>query len=57
MLTTSKRATILRCLIEGNSVRSTVRITGAAKGTILSLLERMGEACTRIRREMTGSCG
>jgi IS1 family transposase len=39
------RAQILRCLVEGNSIRSTVRITGASKNTITKLLVEVGEAC------------
>lgn len=42
----SKRAAILRCLVEGNSVRSTTRITGTAKGTVLKLLVEAGEFCS-----------
>ena len=45
-LDTAKRAAILRCLIEGNSILATSRITGAAKQTIIDLLEMAGEACT-----------
>jgi len=45
-LSTSKRAAILRCLIEGNSILSTSRITGAAKNTIIDFLEQAGEACS-----------
>lgn len=45
-LTRQQYAAILQCLCEGNSVASTTRITGAAKNTVLSLLERAGEACT-----------
>lgn len=41
----SKRAAILRCLIEGTSIAATQRITGAAKDTILNLLALAGEAC------------
>lgn len=44
-LSTGQRATILSCLIEGNSVMATSRITGAAKNTILKFLEEAGEAC------------
>ena len=33
-LATAKRAAILRCLIEGNSILSTSRIPGAAKNTM-----------------------
>lgn len=36
---------ILSCLVEGNSVRATCRITGAAKGTVLKFLEDVGVAC------------
>lgn len=44
-LPVSARSAILRCLIEGNSINSTARITGAAKHTILDLLAKAGEAC------------
>lgn len=45
-LSTTKRAAILRCLIEGNSILATARITGAAKNTIIDLLAKAGEACS-----------
>jgi IS1 family transposase len=44
-LSTTQRAQILRCLVEGNSIRSTVRMTGASKNTITKLLVEVGEAC------------
>src|SRR4051812_44689869 len=44
-LASTKRAQVLRCLIEGNSILSTSRITGAAKNTIVKLLAEAGEAC------------
>ena len=50
-LTAEKRAAILRCLIEGVSIRATVRITGAAKQTVVDLLERAGEACMIFQSE------
>ena len=40
-----KRAAVVRCLIEGVSVRSTVRMTGVAKNTVAKLLVDLGEAC------------
>ena len=40
---TEKRAMILRCLTEGNSIRSTVRMTGAAKNTVTKLVVEFGE--------------
>jgi IS1 family transposase len=43
----SKRAVVIRCLVEGNSIRSTVRITGAAKNTVVKLLAELGCAGAR----------
>jgi len=39
------RARILGCLVEGNSIRATCRMTGAAKGTVIKLLTDVGAAC------------
>lgn len=39
------RARVISCLIEGCSVRSTVRITGIAKKTVLRLLVEVGQVC------------
>ena len=41
----SKRAAIVGALIEGASIRSVSRMTGASKGTILRLLAEVGEFC------------
>jgi IS1 family transposase len=40
-----ERVRILSALVEGNSIRGTSRMTGAAKGTILKLLADVGDAC------------
>jgi len=54
-LSTEKRAQILACLVEGNSIRATVRMTGAAKNTITKLLADVGEACAEYQdRVMRG---
>ena len=45
LLSTAERGRIVACLIEGNSIRSTCRITGFAKGTVLKLLAELGLAC------------
>jgi IS1 family transposase len=39
------RCRIASCLIEGCSIRATCRMTGAAKGTVIKLLEDIGQAC------------
>jgi len=39
------RARILGCLVEGNSIRSTCRMTGAAKNTVVKLLMDVGAGC------------
>lgn len=44
-LSVSERAQILGCLVEGNSIRATSRMTGASKNTITKLLCEVGEAC------------
>lgn len=44
-LSIERRAQIIGGLIEGNSVLATCRMTGAAKGTVLRLLEEVGQAC------------
>jgi IS1 family transposase len=41
----TKRSQIIHCLVEGNSIRSTVRVTGAAKNTVTKLLVEIGEKC------------
>ena len=45
------RAQVIRCLIEGCSIRSTVRMTGAAKNTVVKLLEDMGFACAAYHNQ------
>ncbi len=44
-LSRTERAAIIRCLVEGNSIRSTARMTGAARNTITTLLVQLGTAC------------
>ena len=47
-LNVTERARILSCLVGGNSIRATCRMTGAAKGTVLKLLADTGAACKRF---------
>src|SRR5690348_14700840 len=44
-LSTEQRARIIGCLCEGMSIRATVRVTGAAKNTIVKLLADLGAEC------------
>jgi IS1 family transposase len=48
-LSTDKRAQIIGCLVEGMSLRATVRVTGAAKNTVVKLLVNLGEACAEYQ--------
>jgi IS1 family transposase len=44
-LSTDKQVAVVTALVEGCSIRSIVRMTGVAKGTITRLLESVGTAC------------
>lgn len=50
-LTIGKRAQIIAALVEGNSLRSTVRMTGAAMNTLLKFLADLGTACAKYQDE------
>ena len=45
----AKRAQVIAALVEGNSIRSTERMTRVAKHTILDLLTDLGTACARFQ--------
>jgi len=45
-LTPEKRAQVVAALVEGNSIRATVRMTGVAKNTISKLLLELGAVCS-----------
>src|SRR5882724_10606300 len=45
-LSTRERAKIVACLVEGNSIRATCRMTGASKNTVTKLLVDLGTACS-----------
>lgn len=48
-LTPAKRKSVVACLVEGNSIRATVRMTGVAKNTIVKLLIELGDACAKYQ--------
>ncbi len=51
-LTIQERTHILASLVEGNSIRSTVRMTGASKNTISKLLRDIGQVCERYQNQV-----
>jgi IS1 family transposase/lambda repressor-like predicted transcriptional regulator len=48
-LSATERAQIIACLVEGNSIRSTARLTGFARNTITTLLVQIGRACSEYQ--------
>ena len=56
-LTNKERAKVVACLVEGNSLRATVRMTGTHRTTIQRLLAELGAACSsyqdRVFRNLT----
>jgi IS1 family transposase len=48
-LTNEKRVAVIKCLCEGLSIRSAVRMTGVAKNTIVKLLAEIGEVCNTFQ--------
>src|SRR6266496_2686168 len=44
-LSAQSRAQVINCLIEGCSIRSTVRMTGISKKTVMRILVEVGEVC------------
>lgn len=48
-LDNKRRAQVISALVEGNSIRATVRMTGVAKNTIVKLLAEIGAACAEYQ--------
>ncbi len=51
-LNSETRTRVVSCLLEACSVRSTVRLTGAAKKTVLRLLVEVGDVCAAYHDTM-----
>jgi hypothetical protein len=47
-LSTAARVQVVSALVEGNSINSTVRMTGVSKPTILKLIVDLGTACQQF---------
>jgi IS1 family transposase len=41
----TRRVAVVKALVEGNSIRATVRLTGVAKNTVVKLLVELAEKC------------
>src|SRR5439155_18409715 len=56
-LSTERRKQVISSLVEGNSIRATVRMTGVAKNTVTKLLLDLGTVCSiyqdRAMRDLT----
>jgi IS1 family transposase len=48
-LTVEKRSQVVAALVEGNSIRATVRMTGVAKNTVVKLLVDLGTTCSEYQ--------
>ena len=48
-LNNKRRAQVIASLVEGNSIRATVRMIGVAKNTIVKLLAEIGAACAEYQ--------
>jgi IS1 family transposase len=44
-----RQIAVIASLVEGNSIRATVRMTGVAKDTVTKLLARIGQACAEFQ--------
>ena len=49
MLSQDQRVRVIAALVEGNSVRSTERLVGVHRDTILKLLVRVGDGCAALQ--------
>src|ERR1700689_3501815 len=45
-LSNEEKVRVVACLVEGNSLRATVRMTGVHRTTIQNLLVELGKACS-----------
>jgi IS1 family transposase len=48
-LPAERQAAVIAALVEGNSIRATVRMTGVAKDTVIKLLAKIGQVCAEYQ--------
>lgn len=51
-LNREKQKQVIAALVEGNSIRATVRMTGVAKNTVVKLLADIGKACAEYQNKV-----
>jgi IS1 family transposase len=51
-LPAERQIAVIAALVEGNSIRATVRMTGVAKDTVTKLLARIGQVCAEYQDKM-----
>ena len=51
-LSKERRVQIVRCLVEGNSIRATCRLTNSSKDAVLRLVTLLGPACIALHDQM-----
>ena len=47
----ARRTQIINCLVEGNSIRSTERLTNTHRDTIMRLMVEVGGGCAKLMNE------
>jgi transposase-like protein len=47
-LNLARRTQIINCLVEGNSIRSTERMTNTHRDTVMRLMVEAGEGCAAL---------
>jgi IS1 family transposase len=47
-LSRARRTQVINCLVEGNSIRSTERMTDTHRGTVMRLVVEAGEGCRKL---------
>jgi transposase-like protein len=50
-LSLGRRTQVINCLVEGNSIRSTERMTDTHRDTIMRLMVEVGEGCANLANE------
>ena len=50
-ISTEERSRVVACLVEGNSLRATTRMTGVHRTTVMKLLVDLGNACSKYQDE------